>query len=446
VQYIRSMTVRFVMRLVVVASLGLLLCLVDGARVHAAPPTGSEELNIAVGENLTISAAEVKSYSIAAPGIADVKVTPQGNQFVVIGLKPGATSLLTLNRDGSETTYTINVFTRPLKVVASELSELLGGMTGVRVRKVGARFFIEGGVSSEADLKRVETIASLYGGQVQSLVTQGGAAADSKINIRVDFFFVQYDKTKLRQAGISWPGQVGGQAISSNFAYDFIRGAVTSATASVTDHPLPALDIASRSGWAKVMKHSTVIASNGTEALFSSGGAQNYMVTTGLAAAIHKINFGTDVKVLPRFDPSSREMAVKIEADVADLIPAIGETNLPGQNLSKLVTNVALKLGESVVLSGIRSTNERRLNSGIPWLSEIPVLGILFGSRGLEYQETEGALFIVPSVIDTANQHAEELLERAIGEFGDYDGDLDDVSPGEIELSKRRGTKQTGGR
>lgn len=411
--------------------------------VHAAPLAQSEELNIAVGENQTLSAVDVKSYSVGAPGIAEVKVTPQGTQFVVVGVAPGSTSLLAIKRDGTETTYTINVFARPLKVVASELSDLLGGMTGIRVRKVGARFFIEGGVSSEADLKRIETIAGLYGGQVQSLVVLGGAAADSKINIRIDFFFVQYDKSRTQQAGISWPGQIGGAAVGSSFAYDFIRGAVTSAQASVTNHPLPALDLAARNGWAKVMKHSTVIAANGTEASFASGGQQNYLITTGFAAAIEKIGFGTNVKVLPRFDPSSREMAVKIDADVADLTPALGDTNLPGQNTSKLVTNVALKLGESVVLSGIRTENERRVTSGLPYLSEIPVLGLFFGSRNRELTETEGALFIVPSVIDSASQHAAALLERSLAEYGRYDGDLAEVSPGEAD---RWPTRAAGGR
>ena len=319
------------------------------------------------------------------------------------------------------------MFARPLRIVAAELNELLGDQTGIMVKKIGARFFIEGGVSAEADLLRIQHIASLYEGQVVSLVVLGGAAAVRKINIRVDFYFVQYDKTKGRQLGVNWPGRIGGEGSLANFTYDFANSVATGALVAGT--PLPALDLAANSGWAKVLKHATVITGNGTEATFSSGGVQNFAVGTALSSSIQPVRFGTDVQVLPRFDPVSREMSVNITADVADLTPPAGATTIPGQNLSKLTTNVALKLGQSVVLSGIRTANEEHNTTGLPWLSEIPVLGLLFGSSSVSRHEVEGALFIVPSVLDTASTRANDLIDQALGEYAEYDGDLRDVQP-----------------
>lgn len=397
---------------------------------HAAPIAESGELNLAVGENEIINASDVKSFSEGKPGIVEVKVTPNGSQFVIVGVHPGSTTLLLIKRDGREISYDINVFARPIKAVAAELSELVGDQTGIRVKKIGARFFIEGGVSSEADLARIEHIAKLYEGQVESLVVLGGVAADRKINVRIDFYFVQYDKTNNWRFGMQWPTQVGGPGIAAgSFAWDFVARAVSGAQASVLNQPLPGLDMAAQNGWAKVLKHATVITSNGAQAQFSSGGAQNFAVATGLTSSIQSIRFGTDVRVLPRFDPTSREIAVTIDADVADLIPPEGATNIPGQNLSKLVTNVALKLGQSVVLSGIRSSSESRTKSGIPWLSQIPILGLLFGSMEKRQQDVEGALFIVPSVIDTASPRATELIDQALEQFKEYDGDLREVAP-----------------
>jgi pilus assembly protein CpaC len=396
--------------------------------VHAAPFAETHELNLAVGENQSFSAADVKSYSEGAPGVAEVKLTPAGTGFVVVGLKPGSTTLLLLKRDGSELTWNINVFARPVAAVAAELAELVGDQTGIRVKKIGARFFIEGGVSAEADLHRIEHIAALYDGQVESLVVLGGAAADRKINIRIDVYFVQYDKTKGIQFGMNWPTSLGEHAVGS-FAYDFLQHAVTNASAVIAGQPLPALDLAANKGWAKVLKHATVITSNGAPASFSSGGVQNFAIVGGLSNTIQAIKFGTEVRVLPRFDPTSGEMAVSIDADMSDLTAPVGATNLPGQNLSKLTTNVALKLGQSVVLSGIRTAHERQNTSGIPWLSEIPLLGILFGSHGQERQEVEGALFVVPSVLDTASSRASDLIDQALHDYDDYSGDLEHVAP-----------------
>ncbi|MET0385154.1 MAG: pilus assembly protein N-terminal domain-containing protein [Polyangiales bacterium] len=405
--------------------LGLLTALSNVA--HAQPTAAAAlELNLAIGENQTIPATDVKSYSEGAAGVADIKLTPNGSHFVVVGQKPGSTTLLFIKRDGAEVTWNINVFARPLKTVANELTELLGDQTGIAVKKIGARFFIEGGVSSEADLQRIQHIAALYDGQVVSLVVLGGAAAVRKINIRVDFYFVQYDKTRSRQLGIDWPGRVAARA--ANFAFDFLANAVTAASAAVSAQPLPGVDLAASNGWAKVLKHATVITSNGAEANFSSGGVQNFQLIGGLANSIQSIKFGTDVRVLPRFDPVSREISVNIDADVADLTAPGSGTNLPGQNLSKLNTHVALKLGQSVVLSGIRTSDEQHSTRGLPWLSEIPVLGLLFGSQGVKMHDVEGALFIVPSVLDTASAYAVDLIDHALEEYDDFSGDIKHVS------------------
>ena len=53
---------------------------------------------------------------------------------------------------------------------------------------------------------------------------------------------------------------------------------------------------------------------HGIGATFSSGGEQNYIISSGLSAALTQIRFGTDVKVLPRFDSTSKELKVEIEA------------------------------------------------------------------------------------------------------------------------------------
>lgn len=408
------------------AVLWLSLCLGGGA---LAQPASSEtlELSLAVGENKTLSTEDIKSYSLGTPGIAEVRVTTQ--RFVVVGKKPGSTTLLLIKNDNSEVLWNISVFAQSVKSVETELKQLLNDSVGVRIRRVGPRFFIEGGVSTEEELKRIEHIAELYGGQVESLVVRGGAAADSKINIRVDVFFVQYEKTKLTRLGIDWPGSFGGAAIRTTFAFDFLSNTTTSAVASIVGQPLPGLDFASRNGYAKVLKHATVITSNGAEASFTSGGAQNFAVNSGFSASIQKLSFGTEVKVLPRFDAASREMVVQVNADMSDLTAPAFDSDIPGENRSTLNTMVSLKLGESLVLSGIHTKNSRSTTSGLPWLSEIPILGRLFGTVTDDDAEVEGAIFVIPGVVETAPQQASELIEQALSEYEDFDGDLDDVAP-----------------
>jgi pilus assembly protein CpaC len=89
---------------------------------------------------------------------------------------------------------------------------------------------------------------------------------------------------------------------------------------------------------------------------------------------------------------------------------------------------VALKLGQSIVLSGIRSKAQRHSVSGLPLLSEIPILGVLFGSHGDAQEEVEGAIFVVPSIIESIPKGAQEVLDDALRDFKAYSGDLDKVN------------------
>ena len=398
-------------------------------RASAAPANvrvdRTEELDLAVGENKTISAADVANYSEGSPGVADVKLTTDGNQFVVVGVKAGTTTLLLIYRDGSHKNWVINVFARSPSEVERELQALLQGSVGVHLRRIGARFFIEGGVSTEADEKRYERVAALYPGQVESLVQVGSVAQDRQFNVRIDFFFVQFDRDSGFNVGIGWPATIGGSTVTSQLTYDFIARAMTTATASVVNQPLPFLDVAAHHGWAKVLRQATIITGNGNEAKFSNGGEENFPVAENLTANIRPITFGLDLAVLPRYDRDSHDMEVKVNADIGDLTPPAASTTLPGRNTAKLETIVHLKLGQSIVLSGISTRTQRHEVSGLPVLSEIPVIGLLFGGHQREEADTEGAIFIVPSVVDSLPLASSALIDEALHTYERYAGNIE---------------------
>lgn len=406
----------------------------------ATPVEELREINLAVGENYTLSADGVRSYSLGAEAVAEVNLTPDNRKFVIVGKTPGSTTLLLLKAGTQQLNYTINVFKRPLKLVERELFDLLQGTPGIRVKQVGARFFIEGGVSTQPELERLQHIALLFPGQVESLVVLGGAAADRKINVKVDFFFVQLDRSRGYQLGVAYPARIGGPGVASfDASFDFLNNSFSGATASVVNQPLPGLDLAATRGWAKVLKHSTVITANGSEATFSSGGEQNFVVTSGLSASMTALPFGTDVNVLPRFDPNTRELEIRLGAEISDLTPPItAGTDVPGRDVSSLKTLVSLKLGQSIVLSGIRTRSQRHSTQGLPVLSQLPVLGALFGSHADAEQEIEGVILIVPSVVESIPKSARDALDEALADYSRFTGDSEGLKLWESEAAEGR--------
>ncbi len=415
-------------------SASLVSTLVSERSAFAQPVAGvqkREDIALAIGETKTISAVGIDQYTEGQSGIVNVQLTDDKTQFVIRAVKPGSTTLLLIRKDKSQVTYDIAVANRPPQVVEKELAQLLEGIPGIRVRRVGGRVFIEGGVSSEADAKRISQIASLYQGQVESVVTVGQGAADRKLLMRLDFYFVQYEKSWNYTVGIGWPASVGGsngqaEIIQSRIDFDFISKTATRAEASIVNQPMPRLDIGSRYGWVRILKQSTVITSNGSEATFQSGGEQNFQQVTANAIGLVKVVFGTNVTVLPRYDVNTKDVEIKLQADVADLTPAASGT-VPGRATTKLDTLVTLKLGQALVLSGIKTQTRRRDSVGLPGLAQIPVVGALFGSQRWDNAETEGAVFIIPSVVDSVPKSSLEIINNALNTFKDYSGDIDNV-------------------
>ena len=72
--------------------------------------------------------------------------------------------------------------------------------------------------------------------------------------------------------------------------------------------------------------------------------------------------------------------------------------------------------GQSVMLSGVRARAARETRAGLPLLRHIPILGLLFRSDSSAQEETDGAIFITPTVMheipDTERRRLREMIDR----------------------------------
>ena len=76
-----------------------------------------------------------------------------------------------------------------------------------------------------------------------------------------------------------------------------------------------------------------------------------------------------------------------------------------------------LELGQSLALAGLTAASETHGQAGLPGLSQIPILGFLFGSNSEQSSKTENVVFIVPSVIDTVSMQQRSLIDEALADY-----------------------------
>ena len=85
-------------------------------------------------------------------------------------------------------------------------------------------------------------------------------------------------------------------------------------------------------------------------------------------------------------------------SDVATGVTTPG-VNSPTFNERSITSRVVVQDGQTVGLAGLISDNDSRSNSGIPWLKDIPLLGLLAGQQNNVRGRTELLVLITPHVV-----------------------------------------------
>lgn len=329
-----------------------------------------QSIVLRVGEQKSLSAQGVRSYSEGTAGFADIRVTRDQSRFVIVGKREGTTSLLLIKNDGSQSQYTI-------RVIAADAVKGLGG----------------------------------------------------RENIRLDLYFVLIQDRYSHQIGLNWPGNIGSTITPSEAAIAITGGsgqATQSAFQILPQTFLPSFDLAQAKGWAKMYRQATLVTANGTEALFTSGGEFNVQVQNNLTVNVQAIEFGTKVSVLPKYDPKTGRIELEIVAEVSDLDAEKGVHGIPGRITSHVETLVNLELGQSVSLAGIRARTERRKKDGIPGLALIPFIGALFGTHSRHTEDNESYMLVVPSVVEPISLSQRDRVEEALRVYEGFQGGVDD--------------------
>ena len=380
--------------------------------------TSNEEWLLVVGDQKIIDAKGISSFSESARGIIEVKVPKDGSRMIITAIRHGTTSLLLIGSNGEQRIVMITVYALRPETVMSELRELLGQSNEIELRRVGPRVFIDGAVSSPKALKRIDRAAKLYRGQVASLVQTDENVVQPRTNIRLDLAFVELRSRKGYNVGLSWPPSYGATGtLSGNL--DLMTGTM-SAAYKVVDQAIPSLEMAARHGWAKIRKKATVVTTSGHQASYSAGGEINIAIAGSQAAELRKIPYGARLVVTPRLGRDDRILDLDVEAEVSDLTETT--MDVPGRTVSKVQTLVHLNLGQSIMLSGLDSETESTTVSGLPLLSKIPILGLLFGNREHNEERVDGLIFITPSVIDNLDRAGKRLLDEALQKFAAFRG------------------------
>jgi pilus assembly protein CpaC len=352
----------------VLVQVGAALLLVAGA---AAQRTEDRVLELRVGEQETLSTQGVTNYSVGNEAIIDVKLL--AGKFIVVGKSPGESSLLLIYGTDRQVSYSISVS------------------------------------SSQGGTKAIDS-----------------TSVPERVNVRLDLYYVEVNRSSEVQVGVNWPAALGGveNRITGTVPIE-PSGPATFSMSLV--QVLPTLDMLHTTGWGRFLRHATVVTTNGTQAEFDSGGEVFIasVASTG-QASFQTLTFGSRITVTPNYDRKTGRVEVQVSGEFSDLFDS--GADFPGKNKTTSRSTANLSLGQAFAIGGVEARSETRSKSGLPGLSQIPILGVLFGSHGTSELEKENVIVIVPTIVDTVARRTSTLLDEVLGAYAAYAGDIDETN------------------
>lgn len=159
-------------------------------------------------------------------------------------------------------------------------------------------------------------------------------------------------------------------------------------------------------GKAQLLSNPKVIAKSGTTANFLSGGSipVPYANSSGGIGADWK-DYGVSLNVLPTIIPErGNVISVQIELELSrpdySRPLVIAGTTIPAMGSRKLSTHVELYSGETLVISGLKTSTKDTSIRRVPFLGRIPLIGALFTSTDIVEEQLSLFLFITVEIVE----------------------------------------------
>ncbi|NBX82161.1 hypothetical protein EBQ90_03620 [bacterium] len=230
-------------------------------------------------------------------------------------------------------------------------------------------------------------------GIISVSVVPAASLESSKNNPRgqvahISLQFLELNETVGRSSGFQWPdtltfsGEGSVQSFSTGINYS-----ITLSTAQGF------LNFLVRSGWAKLVASPELYVRLGEQAVFHSGGEIPITTTTDsyirFQRRVEWKKYGLTAKVKP--DSSDLiHFQSDIQLEITELDHSYQVENIPALTARNFLTKMDSLDGETVILSGLTRQSSQREEKGIPWLSQLPILGdLLFSQTSSGRKETE---------------------------------------------------------
>ena len=367
-------------------------------------------MNRAVVVESDVAFAEV---SVANPGIADIS-TLSDRSIYVLGKTPGRTTITLLSPDGKLISNVEVQVSPDIAEFKERLQQILPG-ENIEVRTANDGIVLSGTVSSTAKLDRALDLANRYAPErVSNLMTVGGT---QQVMLKVRFAEMQRSVSKSLSSSLAIQGgtDVGIQGETGTWldgnngignpleVQDSAEGGLALGFSAGSLEFAVLLEALESKGVVRTLAEPNLTALSGQEAKFLAGGEYPIPVSNGDGTiSVEYKPFGVELAFTPTVvDGDLINLAINASVSSIDTSTTLttGGVSINAFKRRETSTTVEMRDGESFAIAGLLQDDFTDLNGQVPWLGDIPVLGMLFRSADYQRKQSELVIIVTPHLV-----------------------------------------------
>jgi type IV pilus secretin PilQ/predicted competence protein len=232
--------------------------------------------------------------------------------------------------------------------------------------------------------------------------------------IKISTQLIEIESRHLFELGINWSATFQDNSVGADLEEAVIQQNANQTSSPIADVTLKTSSVA----WPDVQARITALATDGKIKIVS----HPEITTVDNKEATVQVGQKSPIK---QFDASGNTVITFYDVGtVLKVIPHVTEENKillqlrPEKssyqfdpngviiNTSNAVTNVVVENGQTAVIGGLTTKDERKAHTGIPFLKDIPLLGYLFRYTRTETQDKDLVIFVTPTIVDTQAMQA----------------------------------------
>jgi general secretion pathway protein D len=256
----------------------------------------------------------------------------------------------------------------------------------------------------------------------------------SEPEVMLEVEVLEVATNQLTAAGIQWPTQIGVGLMGA----DKIAGQVTGQEAThfhsglvrlTVSDPLIALNLRQQVGRNNILANPRIRAKNREKARIHIGDKVPVITTTAgatgfVSESVNYLDVGLKLEVESQVFLND-DVGIKVGLEVSNIgqqIKTSSGTVAYTVGTRNTATTLRLHDGETQVLAGLISNEDRRNSSQVPGLADLPVAGRLFQNKEDTANKTEVVLLITPRVIRNVERSEVRLEEFNSGTEAEVGG------------------------